>query len=120
MIGRISKPDTEERYEALNKASTDFPPDAAILMWSDVEAMREGRLTSIRVVEPQTYTKVASLTKGHFSFKYLYPEGPGDKYAVTGSGSDPWWVLNPTLVRFLKKEVASLKKCLKRLEGTHP
>jgi hypothetical protein len=71
------------------------------------------------VVEPQDYNKVLKLTPKNYMFEdnivkynkkkklinvgYFFSDENG--LAYSGSGSDDWWILNKSLVKWLKKVV---------------
>lgn len=71
-------------------------PDDAVLQMQDLQQVRDGG--TVLVVPPQSFDTVQIL--GVSELEYFYAN---DGDAVTGTGADPWWVLNDALVTHLLK-----------------
>ena len=106
--------------------SISYPPKSACLKIKKVlklhKLRHKGKWSKedyLLVVEPQDYNKVLKLTPKHYMFdddtvkhnknKKLISVGnffsDENGLAYSGSGSDDWWVVNKSLLKWLKKIV---------------
>ncbi len=106
--------------------SISYPPKRACLKIKKVlklhKLRHKGKWSKedyLLVVEPQDYNKVLKLTPKHYMFEdeivgynkekklinagYFSSDESGIAYS--GSGSDNWWIVNKTLLKWLKKSV---------------
>lgn len=106
--------------------SISYPPKSACLKIKKVLKLHKlrhkgkwGKEDYLLVVEPQDYNKVLKLTPKNYMFEddivkynkgkklinvgYFFSDESGIAYS--GSGSDDWWIVNKSLVKWLKKVV---------------
>jgi len=130
IAGNIMSLDMEGKitYEQGSKLmdSISYPPKSACLKIKKVLKLHKlrhkgkwGKEDYLLVVEPQDYNKVLKLTPKNYMFEddivkynkekklinagYFFSDESGIAYS--GSGSDDWWIVNKSLVKWLKKVV---------------
>lgn len=98
-------------FNKLNILDDVQPPKKALLKLTQVKKLKKQKNgSSILVVSPQSYSKVETLTPDkldensddyiHFSFSE-----PEKNIAVTGGGSDRWWLAEQTLLDWLTTKI---------------
>ena len=101
------------------------PPKAAMLKLNEVKALRKGKLHAIKVVPPQTYNTTYLLKRESFELDVdedtqpttatnvgLFHTGQSG-IAQTGDGGDGgdlWWIVNDSLIKWLQRKLAFLKR----------
>ena len=114
----------EARYDKIWEKQ----PKATFLKMKQVCALFKKKTGRIQVVEPQDYDRVSTLTPKNFMFQHgdhvrttretrcgLFHSGKSG-IAQSGDGGDfgdPWWVVNPALLRWLER---SNKKSMKLIK----
>lgn len=85
-------------------------PDKYALRMKDVIALQEGKESSIRVIEPQTYTVIFNLHRNSSELEHFYNH---KGVACTGGGADRWVKVSREFYKWLKTRLDIVKEHLK-------